>query len=62
MSSRTRPSRPRLDLLAEVLVCAVPFQPLAWWAKRRLGQLSELACDDWAIAGGQEPEAYAGCC
>ena len=47
-------------LLAEVLVCAVPFQPLAWWARRRLGQLSELACDDWAIAGGQEPVAYAG--
>ena len=47
------------SLLAEVLVCAVPFHPLAWWARHRLGQLSELACDDWAIACGQEPAAYA---
>jgi beta-lactamase regulating signal transducer with metallopeptidase domain len=47
------------SLLADVLVCAVPFQPLAWWARRRLGQLSELACDDWAIAGGRDPESYA---
>ncbi len=47
------------SLLAEFLVCALPLHPLAWWAKKRLGQLSELACDDWAIAGGQEPEAYA---
>ncbi len=46
-------------LLAEVLVCALPWHPLTWWAKRRLGHLSELACDDWAIAAGKEPVSYA---
>jgi beta-lactamase regulating signal transducer with metallopeptidase domain len=47
------------SLLAEVLVCALPWHPLAWLARHRLGQLSELACDDWAVACGQEPAAYA---
>ena len=47
------------SLLAEFMVCALPWHPLAWWARHRLGQLGELACDDWAIASGQEPAAYA---
>ena len=42
-----------------MLVCALPWHPLSWWARLRLAQQSELACDDWAIAGGQEPVAYA---
>jgi beta-lactamase regulating signal transducer with metallopeptidase domain len=46
-------------LLAEILACLFPWQPLAWWAQHRLSQLSELACDDWAIAIGREPVAYA---
>ncbi len=47
------------SLIAEVLTCLLPWHPLAWWAKHRLSQLSELACDDWAIASGREPVAYA---
>ncbi len=33
-------------LLGELLVCAIPWQPLAWWACRRRASLAELACDD----------------
>ena len=46
-------------LLAEVLVCALPWHPLAWWANYRLGQLSELACDDWVLATGLPATEYA---
>ncbi|MBP7053911.1 MAG: hypothetical protein KBE65_23100 [Phycisphaerae bacterium] len=46
-------------LLAELVVCAAPWQPLAWWARRRLVALSEEACDDWVIASGQTATSYA---
>jgi beta-lactamase regulating signal transducer with metallopeptidase domain len=46
-------------LFAEVLVCLLPWNPLAWWARHRLGQLSELACDDWALSTGLEAADYA---
>jgi len=41
------------SLIAEVVVALLPVQPLAWWARRRLGQLCERACDDWVLASGQ---------
>jgi hypothetical protein len=47
-------------LAAELLTCLLPWNPLAWWAKHRLGDLSELACDDWALSTGLEPTEYAG--
>ncbi len=46
-------------LLAELMVCALPWQPLAWWARQRLTALSEEACDDWVIACGQRASDYA---
>lgn len=46
-------------LLAELLVCALPWQPLAWWSRGRLAQLAELACDDWVLADGVSPADYA---
>ncbi|MGE5296637.1 MAG: M56 family metallopeptidase, partial [Solirubrobacterales bacterium] len=46
-------------LVAELLVCAMPWQPLAWWTRRRLETLSEEACDDWVIASGQVATRYA---
>ena len=49
----------RSGLLAEVLACALPWHPLAWWARHRLGQLSELACDDWVLAPVWRPTDYA---
>jgi len=53
----------RLDhlsgLFAELLVCALPWHPLAWWAKHRLSDLSEQACDDWVVAAGRCGRHYA---
>lgn len=46
-------------LVGEVLVCALPWHPLAWWSRGRLAQLAELACDDWVLAGGVSPSDYA---
>lgn len=46
-------------LFAEMLVCTLPWQPLLWWAHRRLMNLSEQACDDWVIASGQRTTSYA---
>jgi beta-lactamase regulating signal transducer with metallopeptidase domain len=46
-------------LIAEMLTCALPWHPLAWLAKNRLGQLSELACDDWVLATGLPATEYA---
>jgi BlaR1 peptidase M56 len=45
--------------LAEILLCVLPWNPLAWWAKTRLSQLAELACDDWVLASGSEGTDYA---
>lgn len=46
-------------LLSEILACALPWHPLIWIAKRRLAQLSEQACDCWAIQAGQSPTTFA---
>jgi len=46
-------------LLAELMVCVFPWNPLMWWAKRRLVSLSEQACDDWVLASGQVDTNYA---
>ncbi|GEM_PF-545487 len=53
----------RLDhvsgLVTELLACGLPWHPLVWWARRRLLRLSEQACDDWVLAGGQPGVDYA---
>jgi len=53
----------RLDhvasLAGELLVCVLPWNPLAWWARTRLSQLAELACDDWVLACGSDGTDYA---
>jgi len=46
-------------LLAELVVCILPWHPLLWWAKSRLIRLSEQACDDWVVATGQPGTDYA---
>jgi ankyrin repeat protein/beta-lactamase regulating signal transducer with metallopeptidase domain len=46
-------------LLAELMVCILPWHPLLWWAKSRLVKLSEQACDDWVVATGQPGTDYA---
>jgi beta-lactamase regulating signal transducer with metallopeptidase domain len=47
------------DILAQLVTVLLPWQPLAWWARRRLHELSEQACDVWAIADGRSPLVYA---
>ncbi len=43
-----------------VLACAIHFfNPLAWWAAKRLREESELACDDSVIENGISATAYA---
>jgi beta-lactamase regulating signal transducer with metallopeptidase domain len=46
-------------LFTDLLACALPWHPLAWWARHRLGQLSELACDDWVLSTGLPAPEYA---
>ena len=46
-------------LLAATTVCLLPWQPLAWWAARRLAVLSEHACDAWALSSGCSAPRYA---
>lgn len=46
-------------LWAELMVCALPWNPLVWIAHRRLVALAEEACDDWVIASGQLGTRYA---
>jgi len=46
-------------LLAELAICALPWNPLLWWAKSWLVSLSEQACDDWVVAIGQSGTDYA---
>jgi beta-lactamase regulating signal transducer with metallopeptidase domain len=46
-------------LLAELVVCVLPWNPLLWWSKRHLVSLTEQACDDWVVASGQPAEDYA---
>jgi len=53
----------RLDhftgLVANFIVSLFPWHPLLWWAKQRLAELSEQACDDWVLAAGQSGPEYA---
>ena len=46
-------------LAGEVFACILPWHPLAWWAKSRMSQVAELACDDWVLASGQAAAEYA---
>jgi len=53
----------RLDhvsgLIAELVVCILPWNPLVWLAKKLMVRFSEQACDDWVVAGGEPCEDYA---
>jgi beta-lactamase regulating signal transducer with metallopeptidase domain len=46
-------------LIAELVVCILPWNPLLWWSKKGMVRFSEQACDDWVVAGGQPCEDYA---
>ncbi len=44
---------------SQLLMCLLPWHPLAWWAKSRLAMFSEVACDEWALHVGVQPADYA---
>jgi beta-lactamase regulating signal transducer with metallopeptidase domain/protocatechuate 3,4-dioxygenase beta subunit len=46
-------------LLAELLVCALPWHPLGWLTRRWMNRYAEEACDDWAVACGCPPLEFA---
>ena len=48
-----------IALATAVGCCLLPWQPLAWWAKRRMEHSCEQACDDWAVAAGHSAVDYA---
>ncbi len=45
----------------QLLVSVFFFQPLNWMARRRLRELSELLCDEWAVSRTGRPLSLAGC-
>lgn len=47
------------SLLAELILALQPWNPLAWWARRRLAMLAEEACDDWAVWRRDDRAAFA---
>lgn len=46
-------------LFCEIFVSLIPWHPLAWWVKRRMFELMERACDDWALDGSVSADNYA---
>ncbi len=47
------------QLLGEFFICVFPWNAVGWYTRRRLIQLSEQACDDWALAKGGSADVYA---
>ena len=47
------------SLAGELVLCVLPWNPLAWLAVRRMRDLCEQSCDAWAITAGQSPATYA---
>jgi beta-lactamase regulating signal transducer with metallopeptidase domain len=47
------------SLGGQLALCLLPWNPLVWLANRRLRDLSEQACDAWALAAGESPTTYA---
>lgn len=47
------------SLVVELAICVLPWQPLLWWARRRLAHLSERACDLWVVASGESRTSFA---
>jgi beta-lactamase regulating signal transducer with metallopeptidase domain len=47
------------SLAGQLALCLLPWNPLVWLANRRLRDLSEQACDAWALAAGESPTTYA---
>ncbi len=49
----------RWCLLADLCVCVLWWNPLAWWCRASARELSERACDTWALSTRSSPTDYA---
>jgi TonB family protein len=49
----------QLQWLATLHICVFWFSPLAWWLRRRLAELAELASDDAVLEGNTSAADYA---
>jgi beta-lactamase regulating signal transducer with metallopeptidase domain len=47
------------SLAGQIMICVLPWNPLASWTKRLLDEYAELACDDWVLASGMPGTDYA---
>jgi polysaccharide export outer membrane protein len=46
-------------LWVELILIALPLQPLVWFSRRAFQGACEEACDDWAVATGSNPVDFA---
>src|SRR5262249_30487025 len=46
-------------LMAEMLLCAMPWNPLSWAVRRCLGGVAGMAGGDWAVASATSAPSYA---
>ena len=46
-------------MASELLICLLPWNPVAWWTSRRLRHLADRACDDRVLCEGVGDVEYA---
>ena len=49
---------PLWNLLARFATAVFPWNPLAYALRKNIHRYAEMACDDWAVECGTEPEKY----
>jgi beta-lactamase regulating signal transducer with metallopeptidase domain len=49
---------PLWNLLASFATAVFPWNPLAYVLRKNIHRYAEMACDDWAVECGTEPEKY----
>ncbi len=47
------------NLAQQLFIALFPINPFLWILRKRLQLQEEIACDDWALAGADQPKNYA---